>query len=173
VLIKLGERAYGGVGPDGDIVAYSSLCTHMDCPVSYSKKRFLCACHYSLFDPIPIPPKDAQSITETMHNVVKGEDGKLYNILIVPAMDSPINRGNYSIRGGTNAQAAYSPTKPTRDRLLYPMVRVGDQFMPVSWDEAIDLIARVVKGVKDKWGPDSIAMKIHDHGNAGAGFEDN
>jgi len=53
------------------------------------------------------------------------------------------------------------------------MVRVGDQFMPVSWDEAIDLIARVVKGVKDKWGPDSIAMKIHDHGNSGAGFEDN
>ena len=124
-------------------------------------------------DRIPIPPKDAQSITETMYNVVRGEDGKLYNILIVPAMDSPINRGNYSIRGGTNAQAAYSPTKPTRDRLLYPMIRVGDQFMPVSWDEAIDLIARVVKGVKDKWGPDSIAMKIHDHGNAGAGFEDN
>jgi arsenite oxidase large subunit len=45
--------------------------------------------------------------------------------------------------------------------------------VPVSWDEAIDLIARVVKGVKDKWGPDSIAMKIHDHGNAGAGFENN
>lgn len=108
-----------------------------------------------------------------MHNVVRGEDGKLYNILIVPAKDSPINRGNYSIRGGTNAQAAYSPTKPTRERLLYPMIRVGDQFMPVSWDEAIDLIARVVKGVKDKWGPDSIAMKVHDHGNSGAGFEDN
>ena len=54
----------------------------------------------------------SQAIAETMHNVVRGEDGKLYNILIVPAMDSPINRGNYSIRGGTNAQAAYSPTKP-------------------------------------------------------------
>jgi arsenite oxidase small subunit len=51
VLIKLGERAHGGVGPDGDIVAYSSLCTHMGCPVSYSKKRFVCACHYSMFDP--------------------------------------------------------------------------------------------------------------------------
>jgi arsenite oxidase large subunit len=45
--------------------------------------------------------------------------------------------------------------------------------MPVSWDEAIDLVARVVKGVKDKWGPDSVAMKIHDHGGSGAGFEDN
>jgi arsenite oxidase small subunit len=51
ILIKLGERAYGGVGPDRDIVAFSSLCTHMGCPVSYSKKRFVCACHYSMFDP--------------------------------------------------------------------------------------------------------------------------
>jgi len=116
---------------------------------------------------------ESQSITETMYNVVRGEDGKLYNILILPAQDSPINRGNYSIRGGTNAQAAYSPTKPTRNRLHYPLIRVGDEFMPVSWDEAIDLIARVVKGVKDKWGPDSIAMKVHDHGGSGAGFEDN
>jgi arsenite oxidase small subunit len=51
ILVKLGERADGGVGPEGDIVAYSSLCTHMGCSVSYSKKRFVCACHYSMFDP--------------------------------------------------------------------------------------------------------------------------
>jgi len=23
----------------------------MGCPVSYAKKRFICACHYSMFDP--------------------------------------------------------------------------------------------------------------------------
>ncbi len=115
----------------------------------------------------------SQAIVETMHSVVRGEDGKLYNILIIPAQDSPINRGNYSIRGGTNAQATYSPARPTRNRLHHPLVRVGDQFMPISWNEAIDLIARVVKGVKDKWGPDSVAMKIHDHGGSGSGFEDN
>lgn len=114
-----------------------------------------------------------QAYVENMHSVITGKDGRQYNVMIVPAKDSPINRGNYSIRGGTNAQAVYSPSKPTRNRLHYPMVRVGDEFMPVSWDEAIDLIARVVKGVKDKWGPDSIAMKVHDHGNSGAGFEDN
>jgi len=28
-VVKLGERAGGGVGPDGDIVAFSGLCPHM------------------------------------------------------------------------------------------------------------------------------------------------
>lgn len=51
-LIKLGRAAPGGVGPDGDIVAYSSLCTHMGCPVAYDTERkvFKCPCHYSTFD---------------------------------------------------------------------------------------------------------------------------
>jgi len=115
----------------------------------------------------------SQPITETMYSVVKGEDGNLYNVLIIPAEDSPINRGNYSIRGGANAEATYSPKKPTRERLHQPLIRVGDEFMPVSWEEAIDLVARVTKGVKDKYGPDSVAMKVYDHGGSGAGYEDN
>lgn len=51
-LIKLGAPAEGGVGPDRDIVAYSSMCTHMGCPVSYDAKSgcFKCPCHYSTFD---------------------------------------------------------------------------------------------------------------------------
>lgn len=51
ILVKLGEEAFGGVGPSRDIVAFSSLCTHMGCPVSYENKRFVCRCHYSMFDP--------------------------------------------------------------------------------------------------------------------------
>lgn len=52
VLVKTGSRVEGGVGPDGDIVAFSTLCTHMGCPVSYEPgtKTFQCPCHYSLFD---------------------------------------------------------------------------------------------------------------------------
>lgn len=52
-LIKTGKMVAGGVGPDGDIVAYSTLCTHMGCPVSYDgqARAFKCPCHYSMFDP--------------------------------------------------------------------------------------------------------------------------
>lgn len=52
VAIKMGSSVPGGVGPDGDIVAYSAMCTHMGCPVTYepATKVFKCPCHFSMFD---------------------------------------------------------------------------------------------------------------------------
>lgn len=51
--IRMGNAVPGGVGPNADIVAYSSLCTHMGCPVAYDgdSKTFKCGCHFSIFDP--------------------------------------------------------------------------------------------------------------------------
>ncbi|WP_417567146.1 arsenate reductase (azurin) small subunit [Marinobacter sp.] len=51
-LVKTGRKTRGGVGPEGDIVAYSTLCSHMGCPVSYSaeERTFKCPCHFSVFD---------------------------------------------------------------------------------------------------------------------------
>lgn len=51
-VIKMGRPTAGGVGPDGDIVAYSTMCTHMGCGVSYDpgSRTFKCPCHYSIFD---------------------------------------------------------------------------------------------------------------------------
>lgn len=52
-LIKMGRKVQGGAGPEGDIVAYSILCTHMGCPVMYDQgaRAFKCGCHFSQFDP--------------------------------------------------------------------------------------------------------------------------
>lgn len=51
--IRMGSAVPGGIGPNSDIVAYSSLCTHMGCPVTYDagSKTFKCGCHFSIFDP--------------------------------------------------------------------------------------------------------------------------
>jgi arsenite oxidase small subunit len=51
-LVKMGSAVPGGVGPNQDIVAYSTLCTHMGCPVAYdpAQKVFKCPCHFSMFD---------------------------------------------------------------------------------------------------------------------------
>ena len=51
-LVKMGRPVPGGVGPNRDIVAYSTLCTHMGCPVSYdgATRTFRCPCHFSVFD---------------------------------------------------------------------------------------------------------------------------
>lgn len=52
VIVKMGSPVPGGVGPDKDIVAYSVLCTHMGCQVSYDTdtRSFKCPCHFSMFD---------------------------------------------------------------------------------------------------------------------------
>jgi arsenite oxidase small subunit len=51
-LVKMGNSVPGGVGPNQDIVAYSTMCTHMGCPVSYdaAQRIFKCPCHFSMFD---------------------------------------------------------------------------------------------------------------------------
>ena len=53
VAVRIGSPVPGGVGPNKDIVAFSSLCTHMGCPVAYEgdTKTFKCGCHFSIFDP--------------------------------------------------------------------------------------------------------------------------
>ena len=65
LLAKLGEKADGGVGPDGDIVAFSQVCQHLGCiwgyvPTGSSPKCDsgfkatgpvgYCCCHGSVFD---------------------------------------------------------------------------------------------------------------------------
>ncbi|MGK4000803.1 arsenate reductase (azurin) small subunit [Sorangium sp. So ce1024] len=53
MLLKMGRRSTGGVGVDGDIVAYSMLCAHQGCPLAYDEERSVlkCHCHFSMFDP--------------------------------------------------------------------------------------------------------------------------
>jgi len=52
VLIKLGQTVEGGVGPDGDVVAYSVLCPHKGYLMSYNTddRTMNCPGHFSRFD---------------------------------------------------------------------------------------------------------------------------
>ncbi len=54
LLVKTGREAMGGVGPDGDVVAFSNLCTHMGCPIErYQSELYVlgpCPCHFTTFD---------------------------------------------------------------------------------------------------------------------------
>ncbi|VTT85613.1 Arsenite oxidase small subunit precursor [Halorubrum sp. DM2] len=54
-LTRIAGEAWGGVGPENSIVAFSGLCTHMGCPVQGQVKpeREMagpCPCHYTTFD---------------------------------------------------------------------------------------------------------------------------
>ena len=90
--IRMGTTVPGGVGPNGDIVAYSSLCTHMGCPVQYESgtKTFKCGCHFSMFDAemggqmvcgqatenLPRIKLDYDAKTDSVH--ASGVDGLIY-----------------------------------------------------------------------------------------------
>jgi arsenite oxidase small subunit len=52
VLLKLGTRVEGGAGPDGDVIAFSTLCPHKGYPLNYvaADRTLNCPGHYSRFD---------------------------------------------------------------------------------------------------------------------------
>ncbi|MFQ5443597.1 MAG: arsenate reductase (azurin) small subunit, partial [Nitrospinales bacterium] len=55
LLIKLGEPALGGIGPDRDVVAFSAFCTHQGGPLEdaydpENKAMGPCEFHLSTFD---------------------------------------------------------------------------------------------------------------------------
>jgi anaerobic selenocysteine-containing dehydrogenase len=107
-----------------------------------------------------------------------GEWREVY-VAQIPSPECPINMGNHSIRGGTNGERNWSPWNVAgARRLKFPMVRFGGRLEVVTRDYAIDLVARVVKGVIDKWGVDnprwgkeghSIFAHRMDHGGGGGG----
>lgn len=52
VLLKFAKTVEGGVGPDGDIVGFTTICPHKGYPLIYSAedRSLSCPGHYSRFD---------------------------------------------------------------------------------------------------------------------------
>ncbi|MGI9507542.1 MAG: arsenate reductase (azurin) small subunit [Geminicoccaceae bacterium] len=80
MLVKLGEKALRGIGPDEDIIAYSSLCTHMGGSLRGRYRHDLkalgpCPFHFSVFDlkkgGIPVHA----SATQNLPQIVLKQDG--------------------------------------------------------------------------------------------------
>lgn len=70
-----------------------------------------------------------------------------------PWEDFPYNKGTLCPKG---VKRYLQGTHP--DRLMHPLLRSDDGFRPVSYDEALDYTARRLTGIRDKYGPDAIAI---------------
>jgi len=46
----------------------------------------------------------------------------------------------------------------TKDRLIQPMIRDNGELTPVSWDAALDTVAKQLLDIKKKYGPQSVAF---------------
>ena len=83
------------------------------------------------------------------------KDGKIAKIAGDP--DCPINHGTLCSKGIGASQLVYHP-----DRLTYPVRRVGSKgsgkWERISWDEALDAIAKKILNYKESFGAESIVM---------------
>ena len=107
----------------------------------------------------------------SMYNVVR-QDGKDVHIVIKPDTKCVVNSGLGSVRGARIAEMSYSPVRSTeQQRLTDPMVWRYGQMQPTSWDDALDLVARVTAAVINDQGEDGLFVSAFDHGGAGGGYE--
>lgn len=75
-----------------------------------------------------------------------GEDGKRKITHIEGDADHPVNRGTLCPKGAALKDFVNAETRLTRPMLRKPG---SDRFEPVSWDEALDKIARAIKDDRD------------------------
>ena len=66
--------------------------------------------------------------------------------------ESPVNKGLLCIKGYSLPKILYGS-----DRYTTPLLRKGDRFVPITWDEALDLAARKFKEAIGRHGPESVA----------------
>ncbi len=83
-LVKLGKPAGGGVGPDGDIVAFNALCPHMGGPLMGTYKKEYkaigpCPLHLTTFDLIKHGMVIAGHATESLPQILlEVEENNIY-----------------------------------------------------------------------------------------------
>ncbi|OGU13080.1 MAG: nitrate reductase [Geobacteraceae bacterium GWC2_53_11] len=95
--------------------------------------------------------------------VAKVENGK-----VVKVDGNPLSlrgRGRLCGRGNAALGALYDT-----DRLKFPLINIGKRGEPVwkraTWDEALGVIAGKMKGIKEKYGAESMALIYHGTGAA-------
>lgn len=78
-------------------------------------------------------------------------DGKITDVL--PCNTHPISGGQLCVLG----RNAYRYIQ-SRDRLSKPLLRNGDGFVEVSWQEAYKKVAEGLLGIKTSHGPDALGV---------------
>jgi len=107
----------------------------------------------------------------SMYNIVK-QDGRDVHMVIKPDVNCVVNSGLGSVRGARMAEMSFSEARQTQmQRLTDPLVWRYGGMQPTSWDDALDLVARVTAAVVKEQGEDGLIVSAFDHGGAGGGYE--
>ena len=77
-------------------------------------------------------------------------DGKIVGTL--PQKDHPVSSGALCIKGWAAHEFIHDPGRLTR-----PLMRKNGVLEPASWEKALEGVASVLRKIKEKNGPESIA----------------
>ncbi len=101
-----------------------------------------------------------------------GAIGRVVNGRLVKLEGNPIHpksRGRLCARGNAGMGLLYD-----KDRLKAPLIRTGERgenrYKKASWDEAINYVAEGLTKIKEKYGPEAVALFAH--GSPGSYFVD-
>jgi len=72
---------------------------------------------------------------------------------VEPSPTNPVNKGMLCAKGWTAYDFVHSP-----DRLTAPLIRKDGTLVESSWEEALDTVATRLTGIKDSYGPRSLAF---------------
>ncbi len=90
--------------------------------------------------------------------LAKVKDGRVVKLEGNP--DHPHSKGKLCPRGQAGLMNTYDP-----DRVLTPLIRVGKRgegkFRKASWDEALDLVAKNMLDIKQKYGAGGDGLLVH------------
>lgn len=70
-----------------------------------------------------------------------------------PSLSHPTNEGKICLRGWHGHEIASSP-----DRLKTPLLRENGKLREAGWDEVFDFLARRLREVRERYGPDALAF---------------
>jgi formate dehydrogenase alpha subunit len=83
--------------------------------------------------------------------ILQSENKKL--IGLKPDKDHPVNKGTLCPKGATAYEFVHHP-----ERLTQPLLRKNGRLTPVSWNEAYSFIVRELQRIKERYGPDALAV---------------
>jgi formate dehydrogenase major subunit len=74
-------------------------------------------------------------------------------VAIRPVLDAPVNKGHLCVKGRYAFDFVHA-----QDRVTEPMIRCGNEWQKVSWDEAVSFVAKSLKRIIEEYGNDSVGV---------------
>jgi len=116
-------------------------------------------------------PPNGTWIAPSMYNMVR-QNGQDVHLAVVPDEDCVVNSGLASTRGGRMAENRPSRVTGTQQqRMSDPLIWRNGVWQPTTWDDALDLVARVTARIITEGSEDDLVVSMFDHGGSAGGYE--